>query len=395
MLAEEILQEARSYEEELISIRRALHEYAEVGFDLIETKAFVVEQLTDMGYMPRNCGKAGIVATIGEKSKGKTFLLRADMDALPINEESGESFTCKSGNMHACGHDMHTAMLLGAAKLLKKYEDKLLGTVKLMFQPAEELLEGSKDMIEAGILENPKVDAGMMLHVMSGVPIEEGTVVVSAPGISAPSADYFTINVKGKGCHGSAPQEGIDALAVAAHILIGLQELSAREMSIADKAIITVGSLKAGQASNVISDAATMKGSIRTYDESLRKYIKKRTQDIAENISKAYRATADITFDSGTPTLINDEHLSESAGKYLAELTTVISPQGKVSGGGSEDFAYVSHKIPTIMVALAAGKPENGYEFPLHHPGVRFNENVLSIGSAVYAYMAIKYLMEE
>ena len=235
----------------------------------------------------------------------------------------------------------------------------------------------------------------MMIHVMSGVPIKEGTVIVSDPGISAPSADYFSINVKGKGCHGSAPQEGIDALAVAAHILIGLQELSAREMSIADKAIITVGSLKAGQASNVISDTAIMKGSMRTFDEELRKQLQIRIKDIAENISKAYRATAYTTFDSGTPTLINDKHLSESARKYLAEITTVISPKGKVTGGGSEDFAYVSHKISTIMIALAAGDREKGYEYPLHHPKVRFDESVLHIGSAVYAFMAMKYLMEE
>ncbi|MBQ4069268.1 MAG: amidohydrolase [Lachnospiraceae bacterium] len=396
MLAEEILQEASSYENEIISIRRTLHEYAEVGFDLKQTKAFVAEQLTELGYIPQNCGKAGIVATIGENNNSnKVFLLRADMDALPIQEESGENFACTNGNMHGCGHDMHTAMLLGAAKLLKKCEDKLQGTVKLMFQPAEELLAGSRDMIENGVLDNPKVDAGMMLHVLSGLSIKEGTVIVSEPGVSAPSADYFTINVKGKGCHGSMPQDGIDALIVAAHILIGLQELSAREMSIADKAIITIGSLKAGEASNVISDTAIMKGSIRAYDENLREYLKNRICDISNGIARAYRATAYTEFDSGAPTLINDKHLSESARKYLAELTTVMSPSGKVSGGGSEDFAYVSHKIPTIMVALAAGSRENGYEYPLHHPKVKFDENVLSIGSAVYAYMAIKYLSEE
>lgn len=393
MLAEELLHEARSYEEELISIRRALHEHAEIGFDLVETKAFVIEQLKDMGYVPQNCGKSGIVATIGDKnSKDKVFLLRADMDALPINEESGESFACTNGNMHACGHDMHTTMLLGAAKLLKKYEDKLQGTVKLVFQPAEELLEGSKDMIESGVLDNPKVDAGMMIHVMSGVAIREGTVIVSEPGISAPSADYFTIKVKGKGCHGSMPQDGIDALSAASYIIIALQELSSREMSIGDKAIITIGSLNAGKSPNVISDVAVMKGSMRTYNENLREYLKIRIKEISENISKAFRAEANVSFDSGAPTLVNDSNLSNSAKKILEDVAMVIKPEGKIAGGGSEDFAYVSHKIPTIMVALSAGSKENGYEFPLHHPKVRFDEGILPLGSVVYAYMAIKYL---
>lgn len=395
MLAEEILSEAENIREELVSIRRALHEYAETGFDLKETKAFVMEQLVQMGYEPQECGKSGVVTTIGENKSGKTFLLRADMDALPIKEESGETFACTSGNMHACGHDMHTAMLLGAAKLLKLHEKEIKGCIKLMFQPAEELLEGSKDMIENGVLANPNVDAGMMIHVLSGLSIKEGTVIVSVPGASAPSADYFTINIKGKGCHGSMPQEGIDALIVAVNIVIGLQELSAREMSISDKAIITIGQLKAGESPNVIPDETVIKGSMRTYDENLREYLQTRIKDISENIAKAYRAEASVSFDSGTPTLINDKNLSELAAKCLKEVATVISPEGKLSGGGSEDFAYISQEIPTIMVAIAAGDKENGYEYPLHHPKVRFDENVLPIGSVVYAYMAMKYLIKE
>jgi hippurate hydrolase len=221
-----------------------------------------------------------------------------------------------------------------------------------MFQPAEELLEGSKDMIENGVLANPNVDAGMMIHVLSGLSIKEGTVIVSVPGASAPSADYFTINIKGKGCHGSMPQEGIDALIVAANIVIGLQELSAREMSISDKAIITIGQLKAGESPNVIPDETVIKGSMRTYDENLREYLQTRIKDISENIAKAYRAEASVSFDSGTPTLINDKNLSELAAKCLKEVATVISPEGKLSGGGSEDFAYISQAVPSVTVAI-------------------------------------------
>lgn len=394
MLVDKILLEAEKLKEELISIRRALHEYAETGFELTETKAFVWEQLVDMGYVPEKCGKSGIVACVGN-NKGKTFLLRADMDALPIREEADVEYACTTGNMHACGHDMHTTMLLGAAKILKKYEYELEGNVKLMFQPAEELLEGSRDMISAGILENPSVDAGLMIHVLSGVPIESGTVIVSGPGISAPSADYFTIEIEGKGCHGSSPQDGVDAALVSSYILIGLQELLAREISIADRAIITIGSINAGEAHNVIAGTGILRGSMRTYDEELRKYLKRRIIEISENISNAYRAKATIIFDSGTPCLINDKNLSESIKGYLEDVVTVMGAKEKIAGGGSEDFAYISQKIPTIMVAIAAGNPASGYIYPLHHPKVKFDESVLTIGSVVYSWSAIKYLQEK
>ena len=167
MTSEKLLQEAEALRAQILAERRWLHENAETGFDLNKTHAFVKQELADMGYQPVDCGRAGIVALAGGKKPGKVFLLRADMDALPIQEESGVEFACKSGNMHACGHDLHTAMLLGAARLLKAHEAEIPGTVKLMFQPAEEIFEGSHDMIEAGLLENPKVDAALMIHVMA------------------------------------------------------------------------------------------------------------------------------------------------------------------------------------------------------------------------------------
>lgn len=401
MTKEQILQEAKALQEEIKSHRLWLHTHAETGFDLTETKPYVKSTLTEMGYTVQECGKAGLVTTVG-KPGGKVLLLRADMDALPIAEEADVDFACKNGRMHACGHDMHTAMLLGAAKILKAHESELGGTVKLMFQPAEEIFEGSKDMIASGVLENPRPDAALMIHVAAGMPLPAGTVVVSAPGVSAPAADYFTIRVHGKGCHGSAPQNGIDPLTAAAHILIALQEIHARELSASDEAVLTIGTFHAGEAGNVIPDTATMGGTIRTYDEKTRAYLKERMTAIAQSIAEAFRASAEVSFGSGCPTLVNDKDLSEKVTGYLKDLlganrafTTAELSGGKPArGGGSEDFAYVSHEVPSLMLALAAGEPSKGYPYPQHHPKVKFDERVLSTGAAVFVDCAINYLRE-
>lgn len=401
MTKEQILREAKALQEEIKSHRLWLHTHAETGFDLTETKPYVKSTLTEMGYTVQECGKAGLVTTVG-KPGGKVLLLRADMDALPIAEEADVDFACKNGRMHACGHDMHTAMLLGAAKILKAHESELDGMVKLMFQPAEEIFEGSKDMIASGALENPRPDAALMIHVAAGMPLPAGTVVVSAPGVSAPAADYFTIRVHGKGCHGSAPQNGIDPLTAAAHILIALQEIHARELSASDEAVLTIGTFHAGEAGNVIPDTATMGGTIRTYDEKTRAYLKERMTAIAQSIAEAFRASAEVSFGSGCPTLVNDKDLSEKVTGYLKDLlganrafTTAELSGGKPArGGGSEDFAYVSHEVPSLMLALAAGEPSKGYVYPQHHPKVKFDESVLSTGAAVFVDCALQYLRE-
>jgi hippurate hydrolase len=298
---------------------------------------------------------------------------------------------------------MHTAMLLGAARILKNHEEEINGTVKLMFQPAEEIFEGSADMINSGLLENPTVDAAMMIHVMAAMPFESGTVVVSSGGVSAPAADYFEIEVQGKGCHGSMPNTGVDPINAAAHIILALQEINSRELGIGDRAALTVGRISAGTASNAIPDKAVMGGSIRTFDEEVRELIKQRVTEISESTAAAFRATAKVTYGSGCPVLVNDERLSRSAEKYIGELlgkkvftTAQLSAMGGKSSktAGSEDFAYVSHKVPSVMVALAAGQPEKGYGYPQHHPMVKLDENALPVGSGVFAYTAMRYLEE-
>lgn len=406
MITNNILQEAAAYQEQLVQTRRYLHSHPETGFDLKNTTEYVRKELIAMGYEPVMCGKSGIIALAGKKKSGKVFLIRGDMDALPIKEESDVPFSSDNGKMHACGHDMHTTMILGAARLLKSHEYEIEGTVKLMFQPAEEIFEGSDDMINAGVLNSPDVDAAMMIHVMAGLPIPAGTVISCDGGVSAPAADYFYIDIQGKGCHGSMPNNGVDPVTIAAHIITGLSEINSRELGLSDDAVITIGTINAGNAANVIPDTAHMSGTIRTYDEETRSYIKQRVSDIASNIASAYRGSASVTYGSGCPCLLNNPDLATCSAKYLNELlgpsrTFTAAQLNAMSGGGkaskstgSEDFAYVSQKVPSIMFALAAGTPQDGYCYPQHHPKVKFDEAILSEGSAVYAYTAMRWLEE-
>jgi hippurate hydrolase len=243
-----------------------------------------------------------------------------------------------------------------------------------------------------------------MIHVMASMPIKSATVIVSPPGVSAPAADYFEITVFGKGCHGSMPNCGVDPIIVSAHIITALEEIQTRELACDERATVTFGTVNGGTAANIIPDSVVMRGSIRTFDEETRAYIKKRICEVSEAIAAAFRARAQVEFGSGCPTLKNDRSLSLSAEKFCTELLgeeNVLSASKLAQTGGrnsksagSEDFAYVSQQVPTIMLALAAGRPEDGYEYPQHHPMTRFDESVLSVGSAVYAYNAARMLEE-
>ena len=391
------IEEAKRIEKELTTNRRYLHQNAEVGFDLPKTAEFVKSKLEELGCQVTPCGKNGFLTLLG-KGEGKTFLLRADMDALPVKEEADVDFASENGNMHACGHDFHTAMLLGAAKLLKNHENEINGTVKFMFQPAEEILSGAKNMIENGVLENPKVEAALMLHVMAGLPLKTGTVIV-ANGISAPAADYFTINIQGKGCHGSTPQQGVDSLTIGAHILIALQEINARELGVSDEATLTIGKMNGGTTGNVIADKTVLEGTLRAYDEDVREHIKKRVSEIAQGIANTFRGKGTADFGNGCPPLKNDRELSEKIEGYLTAalgeewvLNTEKMGGRTNKSGGSEDFSYISQEVPSLMLALAAGNIEEGYQYPQHHPKVVFDEKVLPIGSAVLAQSAFSWL---
>lgn len=375
--------------------RRYLHAHAETGFDLNDTFAYVWKCLTDMGLAPRKCGKCGIIADIGQ---GKdAVLLRADMDALPIREEADIPFASRNGCMHACGHDMHTAMLLEAARLLKDRENELKGCVRLMFQPAEEPLLGAADMLKNGLLDGVSVRAAFMIHVLTKVDLPAGTVIVSAPGVSAPAAGMFAVQIHGKGCHGAMPHTGIDPITIAAHTVLNLQQIQTRELSLTQSCALTIGMLQAGETANVIPDSAMLRGSLRAFDDETHQYLIRRVEVIAVQTAALFRGSAEVKLLGGAPTLINDEKLSETMLPTLRELlgeervllSSELGGEAKKSSG-SEDFANVSHAVPSLMVALAAGNPADGYTYPAHHPKTAFDEAVLPVGAAVYAQMALK-----
>ena len=400
MVAQDLLQEAKQLQPELLQCRRTIHRHPETGFDLQETKALVKRQLTEMGYTPQECGKCGLVALAGGKKKGRTILIRADMDALPIEEAAEVEYRSETpGRMHGCGHDMHTAMLLGAARLLKAHEDELEGTVKLMFQPAEELFQGADDMIGAGVLENPHVDAAVMIHVVPGLPLPSGIVLVPGAGTGMASCQQYRIVVKGKGGHGAMPHVSVDPITAAAHIHLALQEISSRELGPDEFGVFTTGMFRAGDASNIIPDTAEMRGTIRTADLAVNEKIKTRIREIAQGVGGAMRTEVTVDFFDFCPPMLADGALSECGLGYMKELLgddamSMAALGGPKVGGGSEDFAFVSCKVPTVGMFLSAGSPKEGYAYSQHHPKVTFDDSILYRGSAAYAYFAARWLEE-
>lgn len=374
--------------------RQFLHARAETGFDLHDTFDYVWRTLTGMGLSPRKCGKCGIIADIG--AGGDCVLLRADMDALAIREEADVPFASQTGHMHACGHDMHTAMLLEAARILKARENELGGVVRLMFQPAEEPLLGAADMLQSGLLDGVKPRAAFMIHVLTNLELPAGTVIVSAPGVSAPAAGMFEIRIQGKGCHGAMPHTGVDPITIAAHTVLNLQQIQTRELSLIQQCALTIGMLQAGDTANVIPDRAVLQGSLRAFDDETHQYLIRRVEEIAAQTASLFHGSAEVGMLGGAPTLVNDASLSASTLTALRDLlgadkvllSSELGGDAKKSSG-SEDFANVSHAVPSLMVALAAGNPADGYAYPAHHPRTRFDESALPVGAAVYAAMAI------
>ena len=371
--------------------RRALHACPGIGFDLQETFDYVWQSLTATGLKPRKCGKCGIIADIG--SGEKCVLLRADMDALPIREEAAVPFASRNGRMHACGHDMHTAMLLEAARVLKHMENDLPGRVRLMFQPAEEPLLGAADMLAEGLL------AAFMSHVLTNIDLPVGTVIVSAPGVSAPAAGMFEIRIQGKGCHGAMPHTGVDPVTIAAHTVLNLQQIQTREISLTQACALTIGMLQAGDTANVIPDKAVLRGSLRAFDDDTHRYLIRRVEEIASQTAALFHASAETEMLGGAPTLVNDETLSAGVLSSLREvlgadkvlLSSELGSDAKKSSG-SEDFANITHEVPSLMVALAAGRAQDGHSYPAHHPQTTFDEAALPVGAAVYAAMALHAL---
>lgn len=342
-----------------------------------------------MEFNPQLCGH-GVTATIG---KGKpVILLRADMDALPITELSGEEFTCTSGNMHACDHDIHTAMLLTAARMLKEDEYHLQGTVKLMFQNAEEVFKGANGMIEHGILDNPRPDAAMAYHMMIGKN-QVGTYMYNAGAIMMNSVDEFKIIIHGKGTHGAYPHQGIDPINIGVHIHLALQELIAREANPQDICTLTIGKFNAGSAANIIPESAILQGTLRTNNVSTRENLLSRMKEVCHKIADTYRGTVEIEMVSTVPPLMCDPQLTLEMAEYMSQIGIEgLKGIPNSTATVSEDLAIIAEKIPTTYMILTAGFMDERGDYPLHHPKAQFDENVCVIGAACFAYCVSHWL---
>ena len=354
-----------------------------------------MDKLNEYGYEPEEICESGIVAVLrgGQTSaESKTILLRADMDALAIKEEAPVEFASRNGFMHACGHDMHTAMLLGAAKLLKAHEKELKGNVKFVFQPDEEGFTGAKKMLAAGVLENPKADVGMALHVNSGTP---SGMFLCGLGVCMAGCTLFKIKVKGTGCHGAMPETGVDPINIATHIYLSLQEIVAREIAPTSPVALTIGRFDGGKAPNIIPEEVVMEGTIRTMDRDLSDKIYNRIEEISKQTAELFRGYAEVTETASAPPLLNDKELVKEMAGYIKEITdpskVFIFEQG---GMGSEDFASYTYEIPCSYLLLGAGSPSENPLFgkPMHNDHVVFNEDILPLGSAALATCATKWL---
>ena len=381
---------ALELKEETIENRRYFHTNAEVGLDMPKAKAYVMKKLTEYGLEPKDCGY-GVTATLGKG--GKVLLLRADMDALPMPEESGEPFACPTGKeAHTCGHDFHAAMLLTAAKMLKENEAELEGTVKFMFQPAEETFQGGKNMLENGILENPHVDAALAYHVSPGkMPV--GIYMYNSTGTMMFSVDGFKITVTGKGGHGAYPHTSIDPINIAVHVYLALEALIAREADPNKACVLTVGQFTAGTAENIIPNNAVMKGTIRTNDKTNRELLVRRMKEVAIKTAEVYGGTAEVEMLSEVPPLICDPKLTEEFVGYMKELNIPgAMPYPGISASASEDFASIAERVPSTFMYLSAGYTDDRGQYPAHNPKAQFNEDVCPIGSSCLAHCATQWL---
>ena len=381
---------ALELKDETIANRRHIHKNAETGLDLPKTKAYVMEKLTEYGLEPKDCGY-GVTATLGKG--GKVLLLRADMDALPMPEESGEEFACPTGKeAHTCGHDFHAAMLLTAAKMLKEKEDTLEGTIKFMFQPAEETFEGSKNMIENGILENPPVDAALAYHVSPGkMPIR--LFMYNDKDTMMYSVDGFKITIHGKGSHGAYPHVGVDPINIGVHIHLALQELIARESDPTHSCVLTIGQFAGGTAANIIPETVVLQGTIRTNKPEARELLVRRMKEVAEKTAAVYNGTVDIEMISEVPPLICNPKLTDEVVGYMQELGIPgLTPYPGISASASEDFAVIAEKVPSTFMYLSAGYLDERGQYPAHHPKAQFNEDVCPIGAACLAHCASQWL---
>lgn len=374
---------------EIIKWRRDLHRIPEIGFELVQTRKYILGVLNELGLEPMEMG-GGIVADIEGAGPGMTLALRADMDALPVTEETGLSFASENGNMHACGHDAHSAALLGTAKMLLKHKNDFNGRVRLLFQPAEELGTGAKSMIEAGALKD--VDEIIGAHV-GGVCKADGAGVISIrSGCTMSCMDRFIIDVHGAGAHGSTPEKSIDPIVTASSIVMALQSIVSRELDPIESGVVSICTFNAGHAFNVIPDTVHMEGTIRTFTNEMRDHLCKSIERIATNVASAYRAKIDFKFMMQPPPVITDENVTEKTLAIAKELFGNDARELKIPSMVGEDFSWYLEDVPGAYFFLNNLACTDGKVWQHHTSRFDLQEEYLDrVSSVMFAYV-MKYM---
>lgn len=382
----------KKYKDYIIEKRRYFHMNPEPSLNEYNTSKVIQEELKKLGIPFEIVAKTGIIATIKGKNPGKTVLLRADMDALEVYEKNDVSYKSqKDGLMHACGHDGHIAMLLGAAHILNDVKNDFSGEVKLLFQPAEETAQGAKAVIEESKITN-SIDAAFAIHLWQGVPV--GKISLES-GARMAAADLFSIKVKGKSGHGSMPHETIDAVVVASAIVMNLQHLVSRNTNPLDTLVVTVGKLVAGTRHNIIAGEALLEGTIRSFSDEVWKKVPEQLERVVKNTAAAYDASVEINLTRATPPLVNNQDISNilknSAVKLYGE--EVVTKYEKTPGG--EDFAYFTQVVPGALAFVGIRNDAKGINSPHHSETFNMDEEALEMGANLYAQFAIDFLNSE
>ena len=389
-MANDFLAEAEALRAELIERRRDFHRHPELAFQEHRTAGIVADELNQLGLeVQTGVGQTGVVGILEGASDGPTVLYRADMDALPIHEENSAEYVSRAaGVMHACGHDGHTAIALGIAKVLSKRRDELGGRVKFVFQPAEEVGGGANAMIAAGVLETPAPDYTLGIHLWND--LEVGTVsVVSGPTMSG--AGMFEITVTGKGGHGAMPHQTADPIVCSAQMILALQTIVSRNVNPLDMVVVTVGKLEAGSARNIIPQTAAFSGSFRLFREETRELVKTRIRDVAQGVAGAMGCRAEVDFGMGIGAVVNDAKVAERArdvfGKYRHAVSLVEEPWM-----ASEDVGLLMRRNPSAYLLVGSANHERGLDYPHHHPQFDIDEDVLPLGVGVMSALIADYL---
>ncbi len=380
----------------VIADRRHLHQHPELGFQEVETSRFVTERLRQLGVEEIRTGIAttGVTGLIRGTKTGprsnNVVMLRADMDALPIHEQNDVEYkSLHDGVMHACGHDAHTSMLLGISRILMDRRDEFSGTVKVLFQPAEEGGGGAKIMIDEGVMDDPAVDAVFGMHMDQDSPV--GTIGYLA-GPAGAASDRFELTIQGRGGHGARPSRCIDPIVVGSQIIVALQTVVAREVDPVLQAVVTIGSFRAGEAANVIPDTAEMRATVRSFDPGVREQLQERITAIVEGVATTLRAAVDLRYHLGYPPLINEPEMTELVRQVATETVGAEMVIHSKPQMGSEDFAYFLQRVPGSFFNVGTMNPEKGLIWGHHHPRFDIDEEGMSAGIATMVGVVMRYL---